>query len=99
MSRLYALFALPIVAAAFAAAQTPCDQLKLSLSDVTVKSIEFIPAGPFVAPTGSLTPVIPALDGAVPGGRGGRGAGGQAKGPGADEPLKPRFPCPPTVVS
>ena len=58
MSKLYTLFALPFVAA-LAAAQTPCDQLKLSLSDVTVKSIEFIPAGPFAAPTGSLTPVTP----------------------------------------
>ena len=59
MSRLYTLFALPFVAA-LAAAQTPCDQLKLSFPDVTVMSIEFIPAGPFVAPPGSLTPVLPA---------------------------------------
>ncbi len=83
MSKLFTFFAL-LLAAAIAIAQTPCDQLKLSLSDVTVKSIELIPAGPFVAPNGSLTPVLPALDGAAPGGRGGRGDGqgkGQAKGP------------------
>src|SRR5579872_828634 len=82
MSRLYALLALPVVAA-FAVAQTPCDQLKLSFPDASVKSIQLIPAGPFAAPTGSLTPTLPALDGATPGGRGGRGAGGQAKGPAA----------------
>src|SRR5579862_5009183 len=82
-SRLYALFALPAVAA-FAVAQTPCDQLKLSFPDASVKSIQLIPAGPFAAPTGSLTPTLPALDGPTPGGRGGRGDGqgkGQAKGP------------------
>src|SRR5690348_8904985 len=79
MSKLYTLITLPIAAAAIAAAQTPCDQLKLSFPDVAVKSIEFIPAGPFKAPTGTLTPVIP---GPAPdsGGRGGRGAA-QAKGP------------------
>ena len=80
MSKLFTFFAL-LLAAAIAVAQTPCDQLKLSFPDVTVKSIESIPAGPFAAPTGSLTPTLPALDGAAPGGRGGRGAGGQAKGP------------------
>ncbi|MGH9647984.1 MAG: tannase/feruloyl esterase family alpha/beta hydrolase, partial [Bryobacteraceae bacterium] len=79
MSRLYTLFALPFLAA-LAAAQTPCDQLKLSFPDVTVKSIEFIPAGPFAAPTGTLTPVIPGPALAL-GGRGGRG--GQGKGPAA----------------
>src|SRR4029079_16237981 len=88
MSKLYTLFALPLLAA-LAAAQTPCDQLKLSFPDVTVKSIQFIPAGPFAAPTGTLTPVLPALDPA-PGGR--AGAAKQAKGPagggrGAQAPL------------
>ena len=80
MSRLYTLFALPFLAAV-AVAQTPCDQLKLSFPDAAIKSIELIPAGPFKAPTGSLTPVIPALDAAAPGGRGGRGAGGRAAQP------------------
>ena len=50
MSKLYTLFALPLVAV-FAAAQTPCDQLKLSIPDMTVSSIQLIPAGPFVAPS------------------------------------------------
>jgi feruloyl esterase len=83
MSRLYAFLALPVMAT-LAAAQTPCDQLKLSFPDVTVSSIQFIPAGPFVAPTGSLTPVVAApapavaAPAAAPGGRGGRGAGGPA---------------------
>jgi feruloyl esterase len=82
MSKLYTLFALPLLAA-LAAAQTPCDQLKLSFPDASVKSIQFIPAGPFAAPTGTLTPVLPALEGSAPG-RGGRGGpGGQAKGPAA----------------
>ena len=49
MSRLYTLFALPFLAA-LAAAQTPCDQLKLSFPDVTVKSIQLIPAGPLRPP-------------------------------------------------
>src|ERR1039457_6773065 len=82
MSRLYTLFALPFVAG-LAVAQTPCDQLKLSFPDAAIKSIEFIPAGPFAAPTGSLTPVSPdPSPAAAPGGRGGRGGpGGQAKGP------------------
>ena len=65
MSRLYTLFALPLLAA-LAAAQTPCDQLKLSFPDVKVISIQFIPAGPFAAPTGSLTPVLPAPDAPAP---------------------------------
>jgi feruloyl esterase len=87
MSRLYPLFALPLVAA-IAAAQTPCDQLKLSLSDATVTSIQFVPAGPFVAPTGSITPVIPDPAGPAPTGRGGgRGAGAPAAaGRGAAQP-------------
>jgi len=85
MSRLSALFALPLLLTAVAAAQTPCDQLKLSLSDATVSSIQFVPAGPFVAPTGSLTPVIPgpaapapAAAKGAPAGRGGRGPAGPA---------------------
>ena len=44
MSRLYTLFALPFVAS-LAAAQTPCDQLKLSFPDARIMSIEFVPAG------------------------------------------------------
>jgi feruloyl esterase len=83
MSKLYTLFALPLLitwTAVLASAQTPCDQLKLSFPDVAIKSIQFIPAGPFAAPTGTLTPVLPALD-PVPAGRG--GAGKQAKGRGA----------------
>jgi feruloyl esterase len=91
MSKLLPLLGLPL-AAAFAAAQTPCDQLKLSFPDVAVKSIQLIPAGPFAAPTGSLTPVVPPPPGApapaTPGGRGGRGAGGRgAGGRGAQPPL------------
>ena len=96
MSKLYTLFALPFVAA-LAAAQTPCDQLKLSFPDAAIKSIEFIPAGPFVAPTGSLTPVIPGpAPAAAPGGRGGRGGpGGQAKGPaGGGRAAQPPLPVP-----
>ena len=66
MSGLKALFTLPFVVA-LAAAQTPCDQLKLSLPDTTVNSIQFVPAGPFAAPD----PTIPAVDVApVPPGRG-----------------------------
>src|SRR5689334_10018610 len=68
--------------AAAAYAQAPCEQLKLSFPDVTIKSIQYVPAGPFAAPTGTLTPVLPALDPAPAGGRGGRGAG-QGKGPAA----------------
>ena len=92
MSRLYALLALPF-AATFVAAQTPCDQLKLTFPDVTVTSIQFIPAGPFAAPTPAiptlppLTPVTPAPAAA---GRGGRGAapagGGRAAAPAASVP-------------
>jgi feruloyl esterase len=77
MSRLSVLYALPLMAA-IAAAQTPCDQLKLSLPDTTVSSVQFIPAGPFVAPV-----VAPAPDEAPPvAGRGGAGGrGGAARGP------------------
>src|ERR1700736_3792027 len=94
MSRLYTLSVLPFMAAV-AAAQTPCDQLKLSLPDTTIKSIQFIPAGSFAAPAGSLTPVLPALDGTAPGGRGGRGGAGQAKGPAAGgRAAQPPLPVP-----
>src|ERR1700674_2253832 len=93
MSKLYTLFALPVLAA-IAVAQTPCDQLKLSLPDATVASIQLIPAGPFAAPMGTLTPVIPAPPGSAPAGRGGRGAAGQAKGPAAGG----RAPQPPLPV-
>jgi feruloyl esterase len=80
MSRLYTLFALPFLAA-LAAAQTPCDQLKLSFPDAKIMSIQFVAAGPFVAPTGTLTPVIPgpvapAAAKGAPAGRGGRGPAG-----------------------
>jgi feruloyl esterase len=62
--------------ASFGAAQTPCDQLKLSLPDTTVTSIQFVPAGPFQAPIAAATPAaVPA----APAGRGGgRGRGGPA---------------------
>src|SRR5436190_20792792 len=86
MSRLYTLFSLPFLAA-LAPAQTPCDQLKLTFPDAKIMSIEFVPAGPFSAPTGTLTPVIPgpvppgltaekaapAAAKGAPAGRGGRG--------------------------
>jgi hypothetical protein len=90
MSRLSMLFALPLVAG-LAAAQTPCDQLRLSLSDATVSSIQLIPAGPFVAPTGSLTPVIPApapvaATAAAKGAPAGRGGGRGPAGPAASVP-------------
>ncbi len=74
MSKLYTLLSLPLMAV-FAAAQTPCDQLKLSIPDMTVSSIQLIPAGPFVAPSAAPAdapaPVAPAP--AAPAGRGGRG--------------------------
>ncbi|HEY1758109.1 MAG TPA: tannase/feruloyl esterase family alpha/beta hydrolase [Bryobacteraceae bacterium] len=77
MSRLYAMIAFPLTAA-FAAAQTPCDQLKLSLPDTTVTSIQFIAAGPFAAPTSTAAAAAPAAPApvAVPVGRGGRGGAG-----------------------
>ena len=84
MSKMYTLFSLPLLATVMAA-QTPCDQLKLSFPDATVSSIQFVPAGPFAAPTGSLTPVIPgpaapvpAAAKGAPAGRGGRGPAGPA---------------------
>jgi feruloyl esterase len=74
MSGLKALFTLPF-AAALAVAQTPCDQLKLSLPDTEATSIQFVAAGPFVAPA----PIIPAVAVApapvAPGRGAGRGAG------------------------
>jgi feruloyl esterase len=83
MSRLYMLFALPI-SAALAAAQTPCDQLKLSFPDATVTSIQYVAAGPFVAPAAGIPPVpapTPAAPAPVaPAGRGGRGGGAPAGG-------------------
>src|SRR5579862_3999299 len=77
MSRLYALLALPLPAT-LAAGQTTCDQLKLSLPDTTVSSIQYVPAGPFVAPPAGVpdVPVAPAP--ATPGGRG-RGAAGPGR--------------------
>lgn len=80
MSRLYALFALPL-AATLAAAQTTCDQLKLSLPETTVTSIQFVAAGPFAAPAATpdaAAPVAPA-----PAGRGGRGGAAPGGGAGA----------------
>src|SRR5215472_16686201 len=38
-------------------AQTPCDQLKLSFPDATVTSIQFIPTGPFKAPSPQIAPL------------------------------------------
>src|ERR1035438_2735526 len=78
MSSLYALFAL-LLAATLAAAQTPCDSLKLSLPDTTVTSIQFVAAGPFAAPA-STEAAVPAVP---PAGRGG-GRGGAARGGGPD---------------
>jgi len=47
-------FSLAVTAAS---AQTPCAQLKLSFPDATVTSIQFIPAGPFKAPTPQIEPL------------------------------------------
>src|SRR5579862_6009571 len=81
MSRLYALLALPL-AATLAAGQTTCDQLKLSLPDTTVTSIQYVGAGPFVAPNAATAPAAaPAPVAPAPAGRGGRG--GAAPGGGA----------------
>ena len=55
MSRLCTLLALPF-AAALAMAQTPCGQLKLSLPDTTITSIELVAAGPFAAPAAAADP-------------------------------------------
>ena len=80
MSRFHALFVLPF-AATIAAAQTPCDQLKLSLTGTTIKSIDSVAAGPFQAPAAEpdlagQTPAVPApaAPGRGRGGAGGRGA-------------------------
>src|SRR5580658_7103829 len=77
MSRLYALFAVPF-AGSLAIAQTPCGQLKLSLPDTTVTSIELVAAGPFAAPTAAPDPAAPAPVAPAPAGRGGRGGGAGA---------------------
>src|SRR5579864_4329922 len=88
MPKLQALFTLPLLAP-FAVAQTPCDQLKLSLPDTTVTSIQFVPAGPFVAPAATIaaTPapapaIVPQVAPQAPG-RGGRGGAAPAGGRGA----------------
>jgi feruloyl esterase len=60
MIRLSTLLALSMMAAA-GFAQTPCGQLKLSFPDATVTSIQFIPAGPFKAPSPQIAP-LPAPD-------------------------------------
>src|SRR4051812_43532202 len=77
MSSVKFLFALPL-AAAIAMAQTPCDQLKLSIPDTTVTSVDFVPAGPFVAPAAPVVPNAPASGR----GRGGAAAPGRAGAPG-----------------
>src|ERR1700722_11066191 len=79
-------FLLCLWAAALAAAQTPCDQLKLSLPDTTVTSIQFVAAGPLAAPAAAPAPAAaaPAPPAPALAGRGGRGgaapAGGAAPG-------------------
>src|SRR5258708_40343125 len=95
MSKLYTFFALPVLAA-LAAAQTPCDELKLSLPDTAISSIQFVPAGPFVAPTGSLTPVVPApgpaaAPAAAKAAPAGRGGGRWPPGPAASVPAHLRI--------
>src|SRR5437016_3319051 len=78
MPRFSAFLALPVLAA-FAAAQTPCDQLKLSLPQTEVTSIQFVPAGPFVAPSAPAADPAAAPAPAAPAGRaGGRGPAGPA---------------------
>jgi feruloyl esterase len=74
MSGLKALFTLPFVVA-LAAAQTPCDQLKLSLPDTEVTSVQFVAAGPFVAPAQIIPAVAVAPAPVAPGRGAGRGAG------------------------
>lgn len=71
MSRLPALVFVPFLAA-FAVAQTPCEQLKLSLPNTTITSIQPIPAGPFAAPVSAEAPAAVAPPQAA--GRGGRTA-------------------------
>ena len=90
MFRLCALCALPLVAT-LAAAQTPCDQFKLSIPDTTVTSIELVAAGPFVAPNAPAAPDTGAAPQVGPAGRGGgRGAVGPgAGGRGGAQPAAP----------
>ncbi len=71
MFKLAALLSLPLIALT-AAAQTTCDQLKLSLPNTTIISIDFIKEGPFQAPSVAPDPNAPAAAPAR-GGRGGRG--------------------------
>src|SRR3954467_6807660 len=81
MSRLHVLFAIPVVAT-LAVAQTPCDSLKLSFPDVSITSITFVPAGPFVAPASAI-PTIPAPAASAapaPAGQGPAAAKGKGKG-------------------
>ncbi|HEY2846119.1 MAG TPA: tannase/feruloyl esterase family alpha/beta hydrolase, partial [Bryobacteraceae bacterium] len=94
MSRLPALLALPVLAT-FAAAQTPCDQLKLSLPDTSVTKIEFVPAGPFAPPPAWAAPDALPPAGTPPAGRGaGRGAPagrGGGRGPAAPAASVPAY--------
>ena len=86
MSKLYPLFALPLMGL-LATAQTPCDRLKLSLPDTTVTSVDFVAAGPFAAPN-APAPIAaaPAPPVAGRGGPGGPGGGGRAPAPAASVP-------------
>jgi feruloyl esterase len=92
MFKLYTLMSLPMVAA-LAVAQTPCDQLKLSLPNTTITSIQFVAAGPFVAPAAAPPAVgsAPVAPQPAPAGRGGRGGaapagGGRGAAPAASVP-------------
>ncbi len=50
--RIITLLLVVLSAAAVAFAQSPCDKLKtLSLPDTSITAVEFVPAGPYVAPT------------------------------------------------
>ena len=95
MTRLHAILVL-ILFATLATAQTPCEQLKLSLPDTTITSIEFIPAGPFKAPNAPPPPETTA--GQPPAGRGsGPGPGGPGPGgppPGFGRGGPPQSPAP-----
>src|SRR5260370_20337503 len=55
MLRLRAFFGL-LLFATLAVAQAHCDRLKLSFPDATISAIEFVPAGPFVSPSGNVGP-------------------------------------------
>src|SRR5215831_13874262 len=72
MFRLSTLLAFMAVAGV---AQTPCDQLKLSFPDAMVTSIQFIPAGPFKAPTPQIAPIPAPESDAELGPSGGQGRG------------------------